>query len=188
MAAPQYPNTVAPSRARGSKLHPDAIASFEHVSRPHGRADRNRRCRRRCSRRRGRALTGARIETLPIELDANHHVVAPSRARGSKPSSRSPSRRTTSRALTGARIETSRNRHSRGLAHVAPSRARGSKLRWHRLLPAERQSRPHGRADRNIGRADRNVLTSRRLQTRQSRALTGARIETLSREHWISGL
>ena len=98
-------------------------------------------------------------------------MVAPSRARGSKPYPYCGRVRRPRRALTGAWIETPTPNYWSTVPTVAPSRARGSKLRKVRVTFGGAGSRPHGRVDRNgLEKVWRQVIGCR--------ALTGAWIET----------
>ena len=147
---------------------------------PHGGADRNLHpAAESGSETVGRPLTGARIETSPLDRDTmstrrspphggadrnldiggfvqDPVLVAPSRGRGSKPFVACPQVAAyEGRPLTGARIETRRARIACPMQSVAPSRGRGSK-------PATAPAAWSGQA---------------------GRPLTGARIETVQVHH-----
>ena len=117
--------------------------------------------------RRGRSLTGARIETRVSGRNRTGQAVevAPSRERGSKRRrswSHFQKELMSRRSLTGARIET-------GVQDLCTTEG------------CELMSLPHGSADRN----DVQFLARPK---RNSRSLTGARIETLeSRSRLAAG-
>ncbi len=117
---------------------------------PHGSADRNSNLHMDATRKSGRSLTGARIETAVRRFEARTGTVAPSRERGSKQrhACRSP--------MQGASLphgsadrNTPCSLRDNVRQQVAPSRERGSKLRC--CVPAAElgESLPHESADRN---------------------------------------
>ena len=119
-----------------------------------------------------RALTGARIDTRRASFHYGFFYVAPSRARGLKHSlSDQQSNDRECRALTGARIETGPSVGCLNFFRVAPSRARGLKLciaRFHIQTPLVAPSRARGL----------KLPCLWLVLDGASRALTGARIET----------
>ena len=121
------------------------------ASPPHGGADRNFARGRGPSRAgRGRLLTGARIETLPVRIGPCDVLRSPPHGGADRNVADSqPASRADGRLLTGARIETSHLPCSARSSAVASSRGRGSKLGNEHENGEQHASPPHGGADRN---------------------------------------